>query len=296
MSAARSADGMFLSSDKLPHLNERREFCLSQIKQIIDKMRWLSRVAAMQEGFLFTSRQFALIAFMFVLASCGKQESAEIPADSVLVKRNDLDSLREDRIALSSLKQSLRECAAAQKVTTECFIAVVNTSGIATVVAKTEDPTPSPVPTPTVEPTPTPVPSSWIYNESVDEMSGKTTKVACVLSDEPVEFDFPYGTQTARLCLRDHPKYGKDVFIAFDKAQFLCGMDGCRVRVKFGAKAPVNFDGVDPADHSSDTLFITPFGQFLKGVRSAETTLIEAQFFQQGERQIRFSTAGLIWK
>lgn len=235
-------------------------------------------------------------------AGCGKQQDAAVPADSTIVKRQDLDLLRADQAVFLALKQSLSACVEAEPKTVECFVSVVQGSGIAVATAAnvSEEPLPAapaePTATPTVPPEPTPPPSAWVYSETKDEMSGKTTKLACVLSTTEVSFDFPYGSQYARLCLRDHPKYGKDVYVVFDKAQFLCGYDGCRARVKFGEKSPVTFTGNDAADHSTNILFLSPFNKFFAGVKSAETTLIEAQFYQEGERQIKFPTAGLVWK
>lgn len=68
---------------------------------------------------------------------------------------------------------------------------------------------------------------TWQYDESSDEMGRGKIRTAVVSSLNEVDFDFPYqGAQRAKLLLRRHPKYGRDVILQVEKGQFLTGIDG----------------------------------------------------------------------
>lgn len=136
----------------------------------------------------------------------------------------------------------------------------------------------------------------WNYEESQDSMGRGTIKNAFVKSLNQVEFDFPYkGPQRATLQLRIHPKYGKDVILSIDRGQFLCGIDGCSVNVRFGSGKPVAYRVSEPADHSTTHLFIGSYEQFSANTKKVGRVSIEAQFFQQGNRVFEFDVTGLKW-
>ncbi len=136
----------------------------------------------------------------------------------------------------------------------------------------------------------------WQYHESPEKMGRGTVKLSTVRSLNEVEFDFPYrGRQRATLQLRIHPKYGKDVTLAVEKGQFLCGFRNCQVSVRFDNGKVQNFSAVEPADHSTTMLFIRGYDKFLAGARKAKKVYIEAQFYQQGMRVFEFDISGLKW-
>jgi len=136
----------------------------------------------------------------------------------------------------------------------------------------------------------------WQYRESPDEMGRGTIKQAIVCSLNEVQFDFPYlGAQRAMLHLRIHPKYGKDVILTIKKGQFLCGLRGCQVAVRFDNGKAQNFTAVGPADHNTTSIFIRGYDRFLAGARKAKKVYIEAQFYQQGSQVFEFDISGLKW-
>ncbi len=136
----------------------------------------------------------------------------------------------------------------------------------------------------------------WRYSEEPDKMGRGTIKHAMVRSLNEVEFDFPYqGAQFAMLCLRMHPKLGKDVFLSIKRGQFLCDFRGCRVAVRFDNGKAQNFSAVGPADHSTTMLFLRDYDRFLAVARKSKKVYIEAQFFRQGTRVFEFDISGLNW-
>lgn len=137
----------------------------------------------------------------------------------------------------------------------------------------------------------------WNYSVSEDEMTGKKTYIARVLSEEEYELDFPYqGGTWGRLMLRHHPRHGTDVMISINSGQLHCGsFRGCKILVRFDDGEPVKFSASPPADYSHDTLFITPAAKFIKAVKTASKVRVELPFFQQGSRMFTFQISELVW-
>jgi zinc-ribbon domain len=136
----------------------------------------------------------------------------------------------------------------------------------------------------------------WDYQDSEDEMGRGKIKTALVNSLNQIEFDFPYKRpQRATLRLRRHPKYGRDVILQIERGQFLCGIGGCNVQVRFGSKKPVAFSASEPADHRTTALFINNHDSFVASTRKVEKVYIEAQFFREGNRVFEFDVSSLKW-
>ena len=136
----------------------------------------------------------------------------------------------------------------------------------------------------------------WTYSRQIDEMSKGTIKSASVDSINTVDFAFPYnGVQRASLELRNHPRYGKDVILSLEHAQFLCRVDECTVSVRFDGGRPQSYNAAEPSDHSTNTLFIRNYDRFHAGAYKAKKVFIEAQFYQQGPHVFEFSVDGLKW-
>lgn len=134
---------------------------------------------------------------------------------------------------------------------------------------------------------------AWVYLDDKDPMGG-SVRSAVVMSNNAINFGPPYsGSQKGRLDLRIHPRHGRDVMLSVQRGQFLCRMDGCTVMIRFDDKQPIAFRAVEPADHSSDAIFIRDYPRFLRETRSAKLVRIEATFFQQGSRVFEFDVAGL---
>lgn len=137
----------------------------------------------------------------------------------------------------------------------------------------------------------------WSYDNFDDKMGRGTIRTASVKSLNEVKFDFPYqGAQRAKLQLRVHPKYGKDVMLEIEKGQFLCSSyDGCNVSVRFDQGKPQTYAASEPEDNSTNLLFIDNYVRFLAKAQKSKKVFIEAKFYQEGTRVFEFDISNLKW-
>jgi hypothetical protein len=142
--------------------------------------------------------------------------------------------------------------------------------------------------------TPEKSPTAWQYDTSDDEMGRGKIKTATLESTNEFEFDFPYADpQRATLMLRKHPKYGNDAILSVEKGQFLTGINGTSVEVRFDSGKAREYKALEPEDHSTTAIFIERFEDFVARAKKAKKVRIEASFFQEGSRVLEFDVAGL---
>jgi hypothetical protein len=139
--------------------------------------------------------------------------------------------------------------------------------------------------------------SPWTYSETKDAMTDAVTKLACTDSTNEVSLGSPYGDVRGRLCIRRSPKFGLDSYVALnDDGQILCGIsDGCTIPVRFGKAAQQRFSGSEAADYSSNIVFINNTTRMISGLRGADVTRVELQFYQAGVQSFEFDTAEFKW-
>lgn len=139
--------------------------------------------------------------------------------------------------------------------------------------------------------------AGWRYDVKVDPMYDRPTHLACVRSEDPVRLGWPYGSPRAELCLRDSPRHGRDAYIQLvGDGQFICrSYDNCTVKVRFDEGGVQSFGATEAADGSSNIVFLTNYGRFVGAVKKADVTIIAATFYQAGEQNMEFDTAGLVW-
>lgn len=139
--------------------------------------------------------------------------------------------------------------------------------------------------------------SKWTYQESSDEMRGTKSHSASLVSDNQLDFEFPYnGGSFATLTLRKRATQGLNVILRIDKGQFLCSeYNHPTISVKFDSGPIRKFTCSESSDNSTGVLFIDNENKFVSGLRQSKKLTIEAEFFQEGRRQLSFSTAGLHW-
>ena len=66
----------------------------------------------------------------------------------------------------------------------------------------------------------------WEYRDYEDKASGKTAFKASLLSENKINLSFPYsGSQNGTLSVRNHPRWGKNIFLKIEKGQIL-SIDG----------------------------------------------------------------------
>ena len=140
--------------------------------------------------------------------------------------------------------------------------------------------------------------TKWEYNESVDEMSEKTTFFATLTSDNEVNFDFPYdGGSSLSITVRQDPKYGKDVYFRISKGQFSNSYNGS-VSVKFDNGSIEKYNCSGSSDADTGILFLNGnVSSFIKKLKTAKQIKVQASFFQEGDRTFTFTTpVGLEWE
>lgn len=137
--------------------------------------------------------------------------------------------------------------------------------------------------------------SSWSYSSRQDEVRGKTIHYAEVTSKNQVDFDFPYaGGSRLQITVRKHPKWGEDVVFQISDGQFVCGIYDCTGAINFG-KGAETLTLVPPEDHDSKTLFAKYGPTIIRKLKDSDQVVVELPFYQEGNRQFTFETAGLTW-
>jgi hypothetical protein len=134
----------------------------------------------------------------------------------------------------------------------------------------------------------------WSYDASTDDMSSRLSKSATVHSSNTFEFDFPYqGKQHARLTIRRHPRWGNNVIFRIERGQILCSSySSCRIRVRFDDGGPRTLTGNEPADNSTETVFLSGYADLVSRIRKAKIMRVEVDVYHQGPLVAEFNVEG----
>ena len=139
--------------------------------------------------------------------------------------------------------------------------------------------------------------AAWTYGQEKDPMGRGPIKWAMNPSTNTVNLIAPYqGAQRGSLRVRIHPEYGRDIVLSVGRGQFNCRVSGCSVLVRFDEGEPMRYPVVEPADRSSNAVFIGNYDDFVRGLLSAKVLRIEAEFFRNGPEIFAFNVAGLKWE
>lgn len=139
--------------------------------------------------------------------------------------------------------------------------------------------------------------SNWEYSEYPDEMSDDTTYLASVVSENSVDFDFPYdGGSSLKLTIRKSPQYGSDIYIKISKGQFNSGIYGQKIKMRFDENKAFDLNCKTASDGSSDLLFLTNFKKLLPQLKQSKTLKISCEFWNEGTRTFTFNIEGLKWE
>ena len=162
-----------------------------------------------------------------------------------------------------------------------------------------EDGVGAPADSSTPEATPTPVApaSDWKVTERTDAMTDQTIKTACATSSNRVYLDSPYGPRGAQLCVRQHPEFGRDIYLSLDgSGQILCrSYDGCTVQVRFDDGDVQAFSANGPSDNSTETVFFANESRFITSAKAASRVRVQLEFYQNGSQTFDFPAKGLEW-
>lgn len=134
----------------------------------------------------------------------------------------------------------------------------------------------------------------WDYRQDKDPMGKGTAYFASVLSNNTVNFGFPYsGPQHATLTLRTHPRYGQNVILSIERGQFLCpSYDGCTVLVRFDDGKAIRYSGAGADDNSTETVFIRGYSGFVAHLEKSKRVRISANVNQEGAPVFEFDVSG----
>lgn len=135
----------------------------------------------------------------------------------------------------------------------------------------------------------------WKSGSYIDSVSGKKIYQSQARSINSFELGSPYkGQQRALLVARNHPRWGKNIFISVEKGQLICDFDNCNVSVRFDDGSVSKYKVTKPSDHSSDTLFISNHDGFVSNLVKSKQVYIELTFFREGTRTVTFMTDGFV--
>lgn len=147
-------------------------------------------------------------------------------------------------------------------------------------------------PASSAEPSPA---GKWLYSENRDELRNQKIYEALLVSENSVEFGFPYsGAQNMRLQLRKHPEWGQDVIFAIERGQFICGVYECNGTISIDGDIE-KLSLVPPESHDSTVVFAKFGSAIAKKLKSSKKVVVEMTFYQEGSRQFVFETSGLEW-
>ena len=140
------------------------------------------------------------------------------------------------------------------------------------------------------------IPSSkWLYSDEEDKMTSKKKYYAQLIANDELMFDFPYnGGSVATLTIRK--KRGEvDAMLKISKGQFIHDYEGGSIKVRFGNAKPSIYAISKSSDQSSNLIFIDNVSRFISNLKKYKKLLIEAEFYNEGVRQIEFNIEGFKW-
>ena len=138
----------------------------------------------------------------------------------------------------------------------------------------------------------------WTYFDYEDAASGKTAFKASLTSENKINLSFPYGgNQNGTLSIRNHPRFGRDIFFLISKGQIL-SIDGYSYENKYflvrfddGKVERWKYSGA--ADQSSDIIFISNEKKFKEKLTNSTNIYLTVNLYQDGQRTFIFDVKGL---
>lgn len=136
---------------------------------------------------------------------------------------------------------------------------------------------------------------NWAYSSGLDPMRNQTSYWAQCTSLEKVNMDFPFTEVQQQIILRNRPTDGFNIILALTQGQYSCGFDGCNINVRFDDGKIQKFRVSTSSDGDSKNLFVQNKKGFLSQLSKAHQVMIEADYFQRGNKTFTFHVDGLEW-
>lgn len=136
----------------------------------------------------------------------------------------------------------------------------------------------------------------WTIEVSVDKMGRGTRVEAKKVSNNTLEFGFPYnGKQRATLWFIKFIGNEKRVVLSVDKGQFNNIYMNNTVDVKFDDDKVKKYKYEFSNDGNVNYILLNDFNSFTKKARTSKKVMIEAGFFQSGNHILEFDLTGFDW-
>ncbi len=136
---------------------------------------------------------------------------------------------------------------------------------------------------------------NWQYEKTVNE-AGETIHKAKLNSPTLLQFGFPHtGGSTAALTIRQRQQ-SVTAYLQVSNGQFNRSFQGGRVRIRFDDKPAVTYAYSAAENGSATIIFFDEAGTLIRQLKASRKMVIDVAFYAQGNRQIEFRTAGLVWR
>lgn len=135
----------------------------------------------------------------------------------------------------------------------------------------------------------------WHYSEDKDQMRGRITKKAMVISINGFKLSFPYDKEETYLAvsLMKHSD-NKETYLhmLLSQGQISPCFENCTIFAKFGNNKPIEFL-YENAPENAKALSINLYSaeKFIKNLKTAKNFIIEVPIFQEGSKQFVFEVS-----
>ncbi|HEY1056951.1 MAG TPA: hypothetical protein VGE24_17525, partial [Emticicia sp.] len=86
-----------------------------------------------------------------------------------------------------------------------------------------------------------------------------------------------------------------NIALRVSKGQFVSSIRGGSVRLRFDKEPPITISTSESSDGSSDILFLNSESKIISKLKKSTSLIIEAEFFNEGNRIIEFTTKDFKW-
>ena len=132
---------------------------------------------------------------------------------------------------------------------------------------------------------------TWGFNFDMDKMTSSKNIWASITSDNSVDQDPPYSTTTATITIRYMKKWGGyDAIISIGNGQIYGNKynDENYILARFDGGKPIKYWFNEPADGSSESVFIRKTSDFISHCKKAKDIKIELPLYEGGRPVFEF--------
>ncbi|SHG73635.1 hypothetical protein SAMN05444372_10989 [Flavobacterium micromati] len=135
--------------------------------------------------------------------------------------------------------------------------------------------------------------SGWKYDTIKNKMTDVKDVFCRVQSNESLSLTAPYeGVNFGQLTVR-RMNGQVDIIISIMKGQISGGYENEYFKARFDNGKQTTFSYSEPADNSTETIFVEGKSKFLKMLKTSKKVLIEIPLYQNGNQILEFKTEGL---